>query len=116
MIQGAIESCEKAILSADLGFNPSREGSTLRINVPPLTEETRKDIVKGLHKQAEDIRISIRNHRRDSNDTIKSLEKDGAITKDESKKAQETIQKQTDVHIKMVDDHLSVKEAECMEV
>lgn len=114
--QSAVESVEKAILSADLGFNPSREGSTLRINVPPLTEETRREIVKRLHKQAEDIRVSIRNHRRDSNDSIKKLEKGGEITKDDAKRALDQIQKHTDESIKQVDEHLVVKEAECMEV
>jgi len=113
---GAVEACEKAILSANLGFNPNREGNTLRINVPTLTEESRKEIVKGLHKQAEDIRISIRNHRRDSNDSLKKFEKEGVVSKDDAKKALDKVQKQTDVFIKEIDKHLAVKEAECMEV
>lgn len=114
--QGAVEACEKAILAANLGFNPNREGNTLRINVPTLTEESRKEIVKGLHKQAEEIRISVRNHRRDANDTLKKLEKEGSIAKDDAKKALDKVQKQTDEFIKEIDTHLSQKEAECMEV
>lgn len=114
--QSAVESCEKAIRSADLGLNPSREGNQLRIMIPPLTQETRKDIVKRLNKMAEDIRISIRNHRRDANEELKELEKGGSLNKDEAKKAQEKTQKITDEAIKQVDVLLKEKEAECMEV
>jgi ribosome recycling factor len=112
----AVEACDKAIRSSDLGFNPSRDGNLLRISVPVLTEEGRREIVKHLHKIAEDIKVSIRNHRRDSNDLIKKLEKDGNVNKDEAKKSLEKIQKQTDDFIKQVDVHLAAKEAECMEV
>ena len=113
---GAVESVEKAIMSSELGFNPSRDGNTLRIIVPPLTEERRKDIVKLLNKTAEDIRVSIRNHRRDANDAIKSLEKENAISKDDAKRATESIQKQTDLSIAEVDKLLAEKEEECLQV
>lgn len=113
---GAVSSVEKAIQSAGLGFNPSREGNTIRIMVPPLTEESRKELVRVLHKMAEDIRVSIRNHRRDALDKVKKLEKDSALTKDESKKAQDRIQKLVDTYTDEVDKMLKAKEAECMEV
>ena len=113
---GAIEACDKAIRSSDLGLNPSIEGNVLRIIIPPLTEETRKDIVRSLGKRTEEIRISIRNHRRDANESIKKLEKDGDVGKDDSKKAQDNIQTITNDSIKVVDKMLKDKEAECMEV
>ncbi len=112
----AIDSVDKAIRGSELGFNPSREGNTLRINVPPLTEETKKDIVRHLHKHAEEIRVSIRNHRRDSNELIKKLEKNSQVTKDEAKRGMDKIQKQTDFHIEQVDKNLAAKEADYMEV
>ncbi len=113
---GAISSIEKAIQSSGLGLNPSRDGSTIRIIIPALTEESRKEIVKHLNKTAEDKRVSIRNHRRDANELLKKLEKDGEIAKDDVKKYLDTIQKQTDNFINEIDSLLKVKEAECMEV
>jgi len=112
----AVEACDKAIRSADLGLNPSVEGNVLRIIIPPLTEETRKDIVRSLGKRTEEIRISIRNHRRDANESIKKLEKGGDVGKDDSKKAQDNIQTATNDTIKKVDQMLKDKEAECMAV
>lgn len=112
----AVDSVVKALRTSEHAFNPSRDGNTLRISVPPLTEETRRDIVKMLHKMAEEIRVSIRNHRRDANDELKKLEKDGEITKDDVKRAQEVIQKQTDAHIARVDEMLKAKEVEVLEV
>ena len=112
----ATEIIEKAIRSADFGFNPQRDGNTLRITVPQLTEDSRKEIVKHLHKVAEDIRISIRNHRRDSNDMIKLAEKEGQFTKDDSKRAMDQVQKQTDQFVSEVDSLLKAKEQECMQV
>ena len=113
---GAIEACDKAIKSSDLGLNPSIEGNILRIMIPPLTEETRKDIVRSLGKRTEEIRISIRNHRRDANESIKKLEKNGDVGKDDSKKAQDNVQTITNDSIKIVDKMLKDKEAECMAV
>lgn len=111
----AVSAIEKAIQSAGLGLNPSRDGNTLRIVVPALTEETRKDIVRHLHKLAEEMRVSVRNHRREANDQLKKLEKDGA-TKDDTKRGAEKIQKQTDSAIAEIDSLLKAKEAECLEV
>ena len=112
----AVESVDKALRTSDLNLNPSREANTLRINIPALTEETRRDIVKVLHKHAEEMRVSIRNHRRDANDLVKKFEKDSTITKDDSKRAMDKIQKQTDLYIQEIDKLLAAKEAECMEV
>ncbi|MCL4149107.1 UNVERIFIED_CONTAM: hypothetical protein GTU68_059409 [Idotea baltica] len=112
----AVESVEKALRTSDHGYNPSREGTTLRVSVPPLTEETRKTIVKVMGKTTEDIRISIRNHRRDANEALKKLEKDGEISKDDIKRGLEQVQKQTDSYIAKVDDMLRAKEVEVMEV
>ncbi len=113
---GAGQAVEKAIQSSDLGLNPNREGNVIRVQIPPLTEQTRKDLAKHLHKLAEEVRVSIRTHRRDANDHIKKLEKDSEITKDDSKRCQDKVQKQTDNYIAQVDQALQAKEAELMEV
>lgn len=114
--KNAVQSVEKAIQSSGLGLNPSTDGNLIRLNVPALTEESRRDMIRVLHKMAEEIRIGIRNHRRDANDLIKELEKDGTLTKDESKRALEKVQKQTDGFIEQVQKMLEAKEAEVMEV
>jgi ribosome recycling factor len=113
---GAVQPVEKAIQSSGLGLNPSREGNMLRISVQPLTQEARKDLVRVLHKQAEEIRVSVRNHRRDANDVVKKVEKDGKFTKDDAKRCLDRIQKQVDQTIAEVDKALQAKEAEVMEV
>lgn len=112
----AVTAVEKAIRSSDLGFNPSREGNTLRINVPVLTEESRKEIIRHLHKMAEEKKVSIRNHRRESNELLKKFEKDGSLAQDEAKKTLDKVQKLTDQYIADVDKVLKAKEAEVMEV
>ncbi len=112
----AVSAIEKAIQGAGLGLNPSRDGNMLRLVVPPLTEETRKEIVRHLHKMAEEIRVSIRNHRRDANDTIKKFEKENTFPKDVCKRALDKIQKVTDSYISSIDQVLAAKEAEVMEV
>ena len=112
----AIAPIEKSIQSSNLGFNPSRDGNMLRINIAPLTEEGRKNLVKVLRKMAEDMKISVRNHRRDANDTVKKLEKESELSKDDAKKVLDRIQKETDSAISEVDNLLKAKEAECMEV
>lgn len=112
----AAPAVEKAIQSAGLGLNPSREGNLIRIMIPALTEESRKDIVKKLHKLAEDIKVSVRNHRRDANEKVKKAEKNSEISKDDSAKLLDRIQKQTDSACAEVDKLASTKEAECMEV
>jgi ribosome recycling factor len=111
-----VPEIEKAILKADLGLNPSSDGTVIRIPIPPLTEERRKDLVKLVKKMVEEGRVSIRNLRRDGNEEIKKLEKDGKISEDTSRKSQNDIQKLTDKHIQMMDELLSKKEAEIMEV
>lgn len=111
-----IQEIEKSIMKADLGLQPTNDGVVIRIPIPQLTEERRKDIVKQLKKMAEDAKVSIRHIRRDSNDTIKKMEKAKEVTEDSSKQLQQDIQKQTDAFIKMVDERLGLKEKEVMTV
>jgi ribosome recycling factor len=107
---------EKAILEANLGFNPVSDGTNIKIPVPPLTEERRKDFVKIVKKFGEDAKIAIRNVRRDANEHLKKEQKDKKMSEDELKMAEEEVQKLTDQHIKMIDDILKHKEKEIMEV
>jgi ribosome recycling factor len=108
---GAIE---KAIFEANVGFTPQNDGKVIRITMPPLTEERRKEMVKMIKKVGEDTKIAIRNHRRDANEAVKKQEKDKAITADESKKFQEQIQKKTDDKVAEVDKIIATKEKEIM--
>ncbi|MFC1885493.1 ribosome recycling factor [Thermodesulfobacteriota bacterium] len=110
-----IKDVEKAILVSDLGLTPSNDGKIIRISIPPLTEDRRKDINKTVHKTCEDYKVAIRNIRRDSNDLLKSLKKDGEISEDDAFKAQDTTQKITDEYIKLVDDVYKEKEKEIFE-
>src|SRR5438034_3037326 len=110
---GAIE---KAIRSADLGLNPNNDGKLIRIPVPPLTEERRKEMVKHLHKVLEDHRTAVRNIRRDGNDATKKALRDKKITEDEEKRATAEIQKLTDDEIKKMEDMCKAKEKEVMEL
>lgn len=112
----AIDAVEKAIRISDLGLNPARDGNTIRVNIPSLTEETRKELVRHMNKHAEEVRVFIRNHRREANESLKKLEKAGGITQDEIKKAMELVQKRTDHYISVIDKMLSDKEAELMKV
>lgn len=112
----AIKDIEKAVISADLGLNPSSDGNLIRIPIPTLTEERRKELVKLVHRYGEDSKIAIRNIRRDANDMIKGLEKDKEISEDDSHKALKKIQDLTDDKIKIVDDIVAAKETEVMEV
>jgi len=111
----AIKDIEKAILKSDLGLTPSNDGKIIRISIPPLTEERRKQLVKVIHKMSEDHKIGIRNNRRDANDFIKSMKKDGDISEDDAFKAQDEIQKITDEHIKLIDEVFKEKEKEILE-
>lgn len=106
---------EKAILAANLGFNPKNEGEILRIMVPPLTEERRRDLVKKAKAEAENAKISIRNIRRNANEIVKKLKKDG-VPEDEVEKSEEDIQKATDDFIAKVDKILEIKEKDIMTV
>src|SRR6202163_4703203 len=94
---------EKAIRSSDLGLNPGNDGKLIRVPIPPLTEERRKDLVKKLHHVAEDHRVAVRNIRRDGNEAVKKLLKDKKISEDDEKKALDDIQKMTDVHMQKLD-------------
>ena len=107
---------EKAIMNSDLGLTPTNDGKLIRISIPQLTEERRKDIVKVAKKVAEECKIAIRNNRRDANESIKKVEKDKAISQDDLKKAQTQIQEITDKYIAKIDDILKHKEKEIMEV
>jgi ribosome recycling factor len=110
-----IKDIEKAILKSDLGLTPSNDGKILRISIPPLTEERRKELVKVIHKICEDHKVTVRNLRRDSNDLLKSLKKDGDISEDETFRSQDEVQKITDEHIKLIDECYSEKEKEILE-
>ncbi|HYF83019.1 MAG TPA: ribosome recycling factor [Clostridia bacterium] len=112
----SIPSIEKAILKSDLGINPSNDGKMIRLVVPQLTEERRKDLVKVIKKLGEDAKVAIRNIRRDANEHLKKLKKDGEITEDVLKKSEEDIQKMTDKCIKESDSAMAIKEKEIMEV
>ncbi|AEI44307.1 ribosome recycling factor [Paenibacillus mucilaginosus] len=113
--KGSVAAIEKAIMKSDLGLTPSNDGSSIRIVIPALTEERRADLVKMTKKAGEEAKVAIRNIRRDANDDIKKLEKNG-ISEDESRGHQEEIQKMTDKHIAEVDKVLAAKEKEIMEV
>jgi len=112
----SIPDIEKAIMKSDLGVNPSNDGNVIRINIPSLTEERRKDLVKVVRKRAEEAKVAIRNIRREANDSLKSMEKDGSISEDECKKRLDEVQKITDNHIKEIDRLAGGKEKEIMEV
>ncbi len=112
----AIDAILKAIQSSELGMNPMSDGNVVRINIPPLTEERRKELIKLLHKKAEDHRVSVRNIRRDANDKIKQQEKNGEITEDDMKRDQDEVQKITDKYIADIDKLTESKEEELMEV
>lgn len=107
---------EKAIMTADLGLNPATSGQVIRIPMPPLTEERRRDLAKVVRSEAETSKVSVRNIRRDAMTTLKDLLKEKDITEDEERKAGENIQKLTDQYIKTIDDLIAHKEKELMEI
>jgi len=111
----AIKEIEKAILKSDLGLTPANDGKLIRISIPPLTEERRKEIVKLVNKMCEDKKVALRNIRRDANEMLKMLKKDGDISEDDSFKAQDKVQKITDEHVGIVDDTFKNKEKEILE-
>lgn len=114
--RGMVVSVEKAIRNAGLGLNPVVDGQSLRIPIPPLTEERRKDLAKLAGKYAEQQKIAIRNVRRDANDDLKKAEKDSVITQDEQRRMEGDVQKFTDEAIKRVDEALKTKEQEIMQI
>lgn len=112
----ALGDIEKAILKADLGIMPNNDGEVIRIAIPQLTEERRKELVKEVKKEAEDAKVAIRNVRRDANDDLKKLEKSGDITEDDLRNFTEDVQTLTDASIKKLDEIAKSKEEEIMEV
>ncbi|MCH3963993.1 MAG: ribosome recycling factor [Clostridium sp.] len=114
--KSSIKAIEKAILKSDLGINPSNDGEVIRLVVPELTEETRKEIVKNVKKAEENSKVAIRAIRRDCNDKLKSLKKNNDITEDQLKKSEEDIQKKTDSFIKDIENIVEAKEKEVMSI
>lgn len=111
-----IAPVEKAIRNADLGLNPANDGKVVRIPIPPLTEDRRKDLVKRAHAMSEDARTAVRQVRRDGNDRLKKLEKDHEISQDDEKRALDEVQKLTDKYIEMIAEALKHKEDDIMKV
>lgn len=114
--KSAIKEIEKAILESELGLTPTNDGNVIRIQIPPLTEERRKDLVRLVRKEAEERRVAIRNIRRQANDDLKNLEKEGHISEDDVRRGQAKVQEITDRFIKQIDQLLEAKEKEIMEV
>ncbi|MDQ0253681.1 ribosome recycling factor [Evansella vedderi] len=114
--KSSISDIERAIQKADLGLSPSNDGNIIRIAIPALTEERRKELVKLVGRYAEDAKVAVRNIRRDSNDELKKLEKDGELTEDDLRRSQDDVQKLTDNTIKNIDEVAASKEQEIMEV
>jgi ribosome recycling factor len=112
----AVKDIEKAIQASDLGFNPISDGKVIRVPVPPMTEERRRDVVKHLNKVLEEHRTAVRNVRRDGNDALKKLAKDKKISEDEEKRSLEEVQKMTDEEIRRMEDLAHKKEIEVMQV
>ena len=114
--RGMLGAIEKAILKSDLGINPTNDGQVIRLVLPQLTEERRKELVKQVHHRAEEARVAVRNCRRDALDHLRKAEKDGGVSKEDETRAQDRLQKLTDQFIKKVDDVSKNKETEVMEV
>lgn len=112
---GALSSIEKAILKSELGLTPNSDGKIIRVNIPPLTEQRRKDLVKMVKKMAEECKVTVRNIRRDMIERLKGQKKDKGLAEDAFFKFQDEIQKITDGHIKKIDDVLAAKEKEVLE-
>ena len=111
-----IQAVEKAIMTSDLGLNPNSAGTVIRVPLPPLTEERRRDLIKVVRSEAEQGRIAVRNVRRDANSDLKALEKDKEISEDEARRGEDMVQKLTDTYVKKIDEVLAEKEKELMEV
>jgi ribosome recycling factor len=112
----AIEDIEKAILKSELGLTPINDGKVIRISIPPLTEERRKELVKVARKMSEENKVAIRNIRRDANEMLKDLKKEKEITEDDLYRSQEEVQKTTDQFISQVDELCAAKEKEILEI
>lgn len=114
--RGAVSAIQKAIQASDLGLNPAIDGQLLRLPIPPLTEQRRKEFVKQLHHKSEDARVAVRNVRRHAHDELRRAEKDGAVSQDDLKRHEEELQKITDRHVAVIDAESKKKEAELLEV
>ena len=114
--RGVLGAIEKAITKSDIGITPNVDGTVVRLNIPPLTEERRKDLVKIVHKRMEEARVEIRNIRRDANDHLKKEDREGAVGADEAHRQVDILQKTTDRHIAEVDRRGTAKEQEVLEV
>ena len=114
--RGVLGAIDKAIQKSDIGLMPNVDGTVVRLNIPPLTEERRKDLAKVVHKRAEEARVEIRNHRREATDDLRKQEKDGAIGTDEARREQDRIEKLTHHWVDQVDRVAKAKEQEIMEV
>ncbi len=114
--KSVLEAVEKAIMSADLGLNPSNDGNVIRVPIPPLSEERRKELVRLLHKMAEEGRVSVRHHRQEAKQTIKQLESDHEIGEDEARRRLDELQELTDEYVAKIDELMKAKEEEVMEV
>ncbi len=114
--QTMVQAVEKAIMMSDLGLNPTTNGNLIRVQMPPLTEERRKEFIKMARYEAEQAKVAVRNIRRDANGDLKSLNKDKEITDDELKRAEDQVQKSTDSFVDQVDDLLKEKEASLIEI
>src|SRR6185436_14866058 len=114
--KAAVAEIEKAILKSDLGLTPNSDGTMIRLQIPTLTEERRKDLIKVVRKMAEEYRVSLRNERRDAVERLKKAEKAKEVTEDDRTGGEHEIQKITDIYIKKIDDLLTAKERDIMEV
>ncbi len=114
--QSILGDMERAIMASDLGLNPSNDGKVVRIPIPPLTEERRKELVKKVRQLGEDAKTAVRQIRRDANEEIKKLEKESSISEDDARRAQDEVQKVTDAHTKQIDELTAKKEKELIEI
>ena len=114
--RGAVSAIQKAIQASDLGLNPAIDGQTMRLPIPALTEQRRKELVKLLHNKTEDARVAVRNVRRHSHDELRKAEKDGDVSQDDLKRSEEELQKITDRHVANIDNESKKKESELLEV
>lgn len=114
--RSAVKAVEKAIQSSDLGLNPAVDGQLIRLPIPPLTEERRRDLVKLVHAKAEEARVAVRNVRRHAHDELRKAEREGSVSKDDLKRHEDDLQKLTDEHVAGIDDKSKTKETELLEV
>jgi ribosome recycling factor len=114
--QSILGAMERAIMASDLGLNPSNDGKLVRIPIPPLTEERRKTLVKKVRTMGEEAKTAVRQIRRDANEEVRKLEKEGSISEDDSRRAQDEVQKVTDTHTSQIDDLTESKEKELLEI